>query len=449
MRLIESLASTEPLAALFDDRSVLAAMLRFEVALARAESRVGIIPGSAAEAIARAADPDGFDAAALARDAQRAGTAAIPLVQALTERVRSADADAARYVHWGATSQDVVDTALVLLLARARGLLEADHQRLVAALVQLAQDHRGTVLLGRTLLQAAPPVTLGLKAAGWAAGAARGWSRVTTAFDEALVVQFGGATGTAAALGEQGIAVGEAIAADLGLGYPDAPWHAHRDRLAALLATLGVYAMSLGKNARDLSLLMQGEVAEAAEPTSAGRGGSSTMPHKRNPTGCALALAAVNRIPGLVASFLNGMVQEHERAVGGWQAEWPVVVSAVQATGLAVGSLAEVAEGLVVDESRMRQNLQATLGVVFAERAMIELGSALGRDVAHRLLAGATDQALRERRRLVEVLAEMPDVNDVLSADALQALEQPEGYLGSAEAFRRRLLDSVGRSEEE
>jgi 3-carboxy-cis,cis-muconate cycloisomerase len=448
MRLIESLATTEPLAALFEDASVLAAMLRFEAALARAEAAAGIIPASAAEAIARCADVDGFDGAVLAREAQRAGTVAIPLIKELTERVRSVDADAARYVHWGATSQDVVDTALVLLLARAHALLETDHRRLVQGLAALSEEHRDTVLLGRTLLQAAPPVTLGLKAAGWAAAANRGWRRVTAAYDEALVVQFGGAVGTAAALGEQGIDVGEALAAELGLGYPDAPWHTHRDRLAALLAALGVYTMSLGKIARDVALLMQGEVAEAAEPPSPGRGGSSTMPHKRNPTGCALALAAANRIPTLVASFLSGMVQEHERAVGGWQAEWPTVVQVVQASGLAIASVAEIAEGLVVDAERMRANLDATLGVVFAERAMIELGQALGRDVAHRLLEDATRRALRERRRLAEVLADIPEVSGALPPEALRALDEPEGYLGSAEALRRRLLNSVFLSDE-
>jgi 3-carboxy-cis,cis-muconate cycloisomerase len=443
MRLVESLATTEPLAALFEDHSVLGEMLRFEAALARAEAALGIVPGSAADAITRAADPDDFDVAALALDAQRAGTAAIPLVRALTERVRAADPDAARFVHWGATSQDVVDTALVLLLARACGMLEADHRRLVSALVRLSEEHRDTVMLGRTLLQAAPPVTLGLKAAGWAAAASRGWARVAAAYDEALVVQFGGATGTAAALGEHGVAVGEALAAELGLGYPDAPWHTHRDRLAALLAALGVYTMSLGKIARDVALLMQGEVAEAAEPPSPGRGGSSTMPHKRNPTGCALALAAANRVPGLVASFLSGMLQEHERSVGGWQAEWPVVAQVVQAAGLALASVAEVAAGLRVDAGRMRANLDATLGVVFAERAMILLGPVLGRDVAHRLLEDATHRALRERRRLAEVLAEMPEVSGALSPESLRGLDEPEGYLGSAEAFRRRLLDSV------
>lgn len=442
MRLTESLATTEALAALFDDESAIEAMLRFEVALARAESQVGVIPASAAEVISTTAIPSSFDLASLARAAQRAGTPAIPLVKALTTAVRAADSGAARYVHWGATSQDVVDTALVLLLVRARDLIVADHLRLEAALLQRSEDHAGTVLLGRTLLQPAPPVTLGLKAAGWLAASRRTWARVESAFEDALVLQLGGSSGTLAALGDRGVVVGEGVARELGLRYPDGPWHTHRDRLASLVCALGVHVGSLGKMARDVSLLMQAEIGEVAEPGGDGRGGSSTMPHKRNPTACALTLAAAGRVPGLVASFLSGMPQEHERAVGGWQAEWPIVESVVKAAGLAEACMAEVAEGLIVNEERMRENIEATRGVVFAERAMILLGARMGRDVAHRLLEEATGRAAQEGEGLVEILLQTPEVTEALEESEIRSLVSPEGYLGVSEELRTRLLGS-------
>jgi len=442
VRLIDSLATTEPLANLFADESVLQALLDFEAALARAEARVGIIPRTAAETIGKFAVARGFDIAELARETLRAGTPAIPLVKALTARVRAADADAARFVHWGATSQDLSDSALILLLMRARQILAGDHARLVEALSRLSSEHANAVMLGRTLLQPAPPVTFGLKAAGWLAATRRGWTRIDTRFAEAEVIQFGGASGTLAALGDQGLAVGKALAEELGLRYPDAPWHANRDCLAALCAACGVQCGSLGKMARDIALLMQGEVGEAAEPVgdgAEGRGGSSTMPHKRNPVGCSLALAAAHRAPGLVAAFLSAMVQEHERGVGGWQAEWPIIMSLIQATGLAVSSMAEVAEGLTVDSERMRANIEATHGVIFAERIMMLLGRALGRDVAHKLLQESTRKSIAERRRLVEVLAEMPEVTRLIPAEELRQLDWPEDYLGMAETFRTRL----------
>jgi 3-carboxy-cis,cis-muconate cycloisomerase len=419
-RLMESLAATEALSHVFCDTAVLEAMLEFEAALARAEARAGIIPAVAAAAITEAVKAAGFDIAELARQALRAGTPAIPLVRMLTDRVRLKDAAAAGYVHWGATSQDVVDTATMLLLKQSRAVLAADHERVVNGLRRLSDEHASTVMLGRTLLQPAPPVTFGLKAAGWLAALRRGWARVTSRFDEALYLQFGGASGTLAALGDRGIAVSELLAEDLGLKCADAPWHGHRDRLAALLAALSIYTASLGKMARDISLLMQFEVSEAAEPGGGGRGGSSTMPHKRNPTACVLAIAAAQRTPGLLANFLTGMLQEHERAAGGWQAEWPLIEGIVQAAGVALESMAEVAEGLSVDTARMRSNIEATHGAVFAERAMMMLASEMGRDAAHKLV-----------EETVRKTGSPPD---------LPGLQTPEDYLGSAEAFRRRLL---------
>ena len=450
MRLIDSLATTPALAELFSDESVLRAMLDFESALARAEARTGVIPKDAADIITALAKPGSFDAAALSIAAFRAGTPAIPLVKALTEQVRKTNAEAARFVHWGATSQDVVDSAMSLLLKRAEPILIADLLRIEKALAGLSDQHKHSVMLGRTLLQPAPPVTFGLKAAGWLGPVRRGRRRLQNGFRNAAVLQFGGATGTLASLGDRGIAVIEALSVELGLrNSSGAPWHTQRDQLATLVCACGVLTGSLGKMARDIVLLMQNEVGEASEPGGEGRGGSSTMPHKRNPTACSLTLAAAHRVPGLVSSFLSAMLQEHERGVGGWQAEWPVVATVIQSTGVATSSMAEVAEGLSVDAEKMRRNIENTNGLIFAERAMMLLGAKLGRDVAHKILEGAARKSVNENRNLAAVLAEIPEVNAQLSADELKQLETPEQYLGSAEAFRKALIAESGREDDD
>ncbi len=442
VRLIDSLATTEPLAEVFSDRSMLQAMLDFEMALSRVEARLKIIPQAAAEVIATEANPDAFDIGALTRDTLRAGTPGIPLAKALTKRVHAKDATAAAFVHWGATSQDVADTALMLLLRRAQPLLEFDLIRVEQALQRLAEQHPDTIMLGRTLLQAAPPVTFGLKAAGWLAAVRRGSVRLRESFAEALLVQLGGASGTLAALGKQGPAVARGLADELGLGCPDAPWHSHRDRLANLVCACGVVTGTLGKIARDVSLLMQGEVGEAAEPGGQGRGGSSTMPHKHNPIGCAVTLAAANRMPGLVSSYLSAMVQEHERAVGAWQSELPTIAAVIQATGVAVASVVEITEELNVDSAQMRRNIDATLGTIFAEKAMILLAQNLGRDLAHELLEEATRKAVEDKQPLAKVLGAMPEVTRHIDPTILNKLGVAEDYLGSADSFRIQQLQS-------
>jgi 3-carboxy-cis,cis-muconate cycloisomerase len=269
-----------------------------------------------------------------------------------------------------------------------------------------------------------------------------------TGFKTAAIMQFGGAGGTLASLGDQGMALTRALTEELGLSASEAPWHTQRDRLAALICSCGVLTGSLGKMARDISLLMQNEVGEAAEPGGEGRGGSSTMPHKRNPTACALTLGAAHRVPGLVASYLSGMVQEHERGVGGWHAEWPIVAVVIQSTGLAISSMVEVAEGLSVNTEQMRANIERTNGVIFAERAMMLLGSKLGRDVAHKILETAAKKCVLEGRHLAEVLGEIPEVTAHLDPETLQQLGKPEHYLGSAEKFREALLSNSGRNAE-
>ncbi len=441
MRLIESSITTPKIAELFSDRSILEAMLAFEVGLARAEASLGVIPLPAARAIEKAASPHLYDANALAVDSLRSATVSIPFVKALTEQVKKIDPTAGGFVHWGATSQDVADTAIILVLEKFRGILETDLTRLDHALSQLSEQHAGTVMLGRTLLQAALPTTFGLKIAGWLGAVRRDHARLDAAFEESLILQFGGAAGTLASLGDQGVAVGKALASELGIGYAEAPWHTHRDRLAALMCVLGVMVGSLGKMARDISLLSQNEIAEAAELAAKGRGGSSAMPHKQNPVGCTLALSAAYRVPGLVSTFLSSMVQEHERAVGGWQSEWATISAIVQAASLAATSMAEVAEGLTVNAARMRDNIEATHGTIFAERATMLLAKKLGRDAARKVVEQAVQQSIANDREFANVLAEMPEAKKALDASTTKDLQSPEAYLGVAEQFRCSLVN--------
>jgi len=440
VHLFDALATTKTLSEIFSDQSVLRTMLEFEVALAKVEARLKIIPGSAATAIASAADPKAFDACLLSQEASRSGTIVVPFSKALAEIVGKKHPDAAGFVHWGPTSQDVSDTTLVLLLKRAMRVIVADLNRLESALRTLSEEHRNSVMLGRTLMQPATPITFGLKAAGWFGALHRCRIRLEYACEEALLLQFGGAAGTLAPFGDLGSEVSQGLAKELGLPFPDAPWHTHRDRLATLLCACGVLVGSLGKIARDISLMSQSEIAEVSEPVTEGRGSSSTMPHKRNPVGCAIALAAATRVPALVSSYLSAMVQEHERGVGGSPAEWPIAASIVQATGAAASSIAEVSEGLVVDPVQMRENLRSTKGMVFAEKAAVLLGEKIGKSRAHKLLEIATAKALEQKQSLADALREIPEATEHLDETALTQLDVTEDYLGSAEWFRKRLL---------
>jgi 3-carboxy-cis,cis-muconate cycloisomerase len=437
-RLIDALATTERLSTIFSDRAVIQAMLDFEVALARVQARAGLIPSRAADAVAAAADAAAFDAAAIAEGARASATAAIPFISALTERVRSIDADSAAYVHWGATSQDVADTALVVLLSRARPVLAADRARLATALWRLSAAHASSVMLARTLMQPAPPITFGLKAAVWVSATEEGWTRLDAALENAAVVQFGGASGTLAALGDAGPDVGAALARELNLGAGP-PWHTSRGRLAAVVTAAGIYAGALGKIARDVVLLSQVEVGEVAAP--AGR--SSTMPHKQNPSGCVVALAAALRVPGLVAGVLASLAQEHERGAGGWQSEWPAVSGAIETTGAALEAVTHTIEQLQVFPERMRANIAATRGVVFAERAVFLLRPIVGRDAADAIVDAALHESRTTGVTFGAALRANPAAAHALPAGQLERIDVAEEYLGAAETFRRQLLDAL------
>jgi 3-carboxy-cis,cis-muconate cycloisomerase len=434
--------STEAMRAVFSGRATVQRMLDFEAALVRAEALHGVIPAAAVAPIAACCDAAMVDLHQLAHAAAPAGNLAIPLVKELTARVTQADADAAKYVHWGATSQDAIDTGMVLQLRDALTLIETDLAQLSDALASLAERHRHTVMIGRTWMQHALPITFGLKAAGWLDAVHRHQDRLAALRTRLFTLQFGGAAGTLASLGAQAMPVATALAADLQLVLPDTPWHTQRDRVAEAATTLGMLTGTLGKMARDISLLMQTDVAEAAEPATEGKGGSSTMPHKRNPVGCAAALTAAVRVPGLVSTILSGMVQEHERALGGWQAEWDSLPEIACLTAGALQQMRIAITGLNVNEARMRNNLDATQGQIMAEAVMLALGGKLGRLPAHHLVEGACREAAATGRHLREVLAQMPTVTAELPAQELERLLDPAGYTGLAAAFTDRVLET-------
>lgn len=446
-RLLDPLFTTDAMRGVFSDRGRLQGMLDFEAALARAEARVGVIPRTAVAPIEAQCRAERFDIDALASEAALAGNTAIPLVKALTALVARHDGEAARFVHWGATSQDAMDTGLVLQLRAALALIEADVADAAAAAAHLAATHKTTPLAGRTWLQHAAPVTFGLKAAGWLDAIERHRARLRELRPRILVLQFGGAAGTLAALGEQGLAVASALADELQLALPDLPWHAHRDRCAEVATTLGLLTGTLGKIARDISLLMQTDVGEAFEPATAGRGGSSTMPHKHNPVGCAVVLAAALRVPPLVSTMLAAMVQEHERGPGGWQAEWDTLPEICTMSAGALRHSTVMLEGLTIDARRMAENLDATRGRIFAEAVAIALAAHIGRPSAHRRVEQACHRASAEGRHLRDVLAEDPEVTAHIAADELARMFEPARYLGVAATLVDRVLAtwSVGR----
>lgn len=429
--------------AVCDDTAHLQHMLDFEAALARAEAAVGVIPASAVTAIEAACKADQFDLSALAEAATRSGNLAIPLVKTLIAKVAKADAEAARYVHWGATSQDVIDSATMLGLRAAIDALLADLDRAIAGFAALAVKHRNTAVVARTWLQHALPMPFGLKLAEYASALHRSRLRLKRLRAEGLALQFGGAAGTLAALGDKGLVVAEQLAKELQLPLPDAPWHTHRDRIADVASVLAILSGSCGKIARDVSLMMQTDVGEAFEPSGEGRGGSSTMPHKRNPVASASALGAATMAPNLAATIFAAQIQDHERSAGPWHAEWPTLPTLLLVTSGALAAIVDIAEGLEVDAERMLLNLDTTHGLIMAEAVTFALAEKLGKSDAHHLVEAATKRAVAEKKHLRDVLTADPKVSAQLSAAAIAKLFEPMDYQGVSQALIDRLLASL------
>jgi 3-carboxy-cis,cis-muconate cycloisomerase len=428
MGLFDDVLAAGPVRGAVSDEAWLRALLDAEAALAGALADVGLVPVDAAADIAAAADPARYDMAELGRAAADSGNPAAPLVRALTD----AAGDAGRYVHFGATSQDVVDTAAMLVARSARTVLLADLDACRAALAGLAAEHRSTVHVGRTLLQQALPTTFGLVAAGWLTALSASGAALRAV---ALPAQLGGAVGTLASLGSDGPAVVAAYARRLGLAEPALPWHTDRGVVADLAGTLGRVCGSVAKIAGDVVLLAQTEVGEVREDAGSA-GGSSTMPHKRNPVAAVSARAAAMRAPGLVSTLFAAMAHEHQRAAGAWHAEWAPQRDLWCATGSAVWWLRESLTRLVVDPARMRSTVDMTGGALLAERVTTELAPSVGRLAAHDAVA----ECVRAGGDLADALAAHPALD--LTRERAAALLDPAGYLGAAETFVDRALAS-------
>jgi 3-carboxy-cis,cis-muconate cycloisomerase len=435
MPLFDSLFRAEEIAQIFSDLGCLQGLLDFEAALARAEARASVIPASAAPAIAAKCQAERFDVASISQAAKLTGNVAIPLIKDLTRLVATENTEAAQYVHWGATSQDAIDTGCVLQLSQALNLISADLNHLRATLARLATEHRSTPIVARTWMQQALPTSLGFKIAGWLDALNRHSDRVRETQQRALALQFGGAVGTLAALGKDGPRVAALLAEELHLALPDMPWHSHRDRPAEVATTLGLCTGTLGKIALDIALHMQTEVAEIREPGAAGRGGSSTMPHKRNPVTSAVVSAAAVRVPGLVATMLAGMPQEQERGLGGWHAEWETLPEIVSLAAGALRHLADTVPQLQLDVPQMRKNLEVTQGLIYAEAVTMNLAEKIGRLRARELVESACETAREKCCSLREVLAGDGIIRGHFSAAELDQLFDPQNYLGAAEAF--------------
>lgn len=446
--IFDSFLTTSEIIDVFDDAAVLQEMLNFEVALANAQAAEGIIPTEAASVIERHGDIAGYDVPAIVTASRRAGSMAIPLVKALTQAVQDNDPAAATHVHWGSTSQDVIDTGMVLATRKALQLIDEALLATANRLLDLAGQHLHTPVLARTLMQPAQVTSLGFKFVNWAAPLVRARSQLRIAAANALQLQLGGAVGTLAVMGDKGPAVARRVAADLGLKTPEAAWHTQRDEWLRLGMEVAVLTGSIGKMATDFSLMAQGEIAELAEPTGAGRGGSTAMPHKRNPVSCMTALAAAGRVPQRAAALLAAMGQEHERGLGNWQAElaeWPgLFISAYG--GLA--AMREAVSGIHIDTARMQANIDALQGLVYAEAVSIYLAGAIGKPQAHKLMEGLTKQAVAEGRQLGDVVVDAveadPQLKSQLDLKALQALFDPRvananaAELARAQAARLR-----------
>jgi 3-carboxy-cis,cis-muconate cycloisomerase len=426
---------TPAMRAVFEDRALVARYVEVEVALARAQGRCGVIPADAARDIAARSDAAALDLDLMRQGTEIVGYPILPLVQQLGKMC----GEAGRYVHWGATTQDIMDTAVVLQVREALALIEADLDAVRNILVRQARRYRDTPMAGRTHLQQALPVTFGYKLAIWLAMLDRHSERLAQLRPRVLVGQFGGAAGTLASLGERGLEVQAAMMGELGLAVPLATWHVARDGLAEAVNFLGLLTGSLGKIAYDVILLASTEVAEVLEPFVPGRGASSTMPQKRNPISSELILAASKAVRQHAGLMLDAMVQDLERATGPWHAEW---IAIPEGFILAAGALHQakfMLDGLVVDEARMRRNLEMTAGLIVAEAVMMGLAPHLGRNEAHDVVYAACRTAGDTGKSLAEVLAGMPEVSAHLDREAIGRLTSPSNYLGAAP----RMVDRV------
>ena len=432
MGLYDSLFYSDDFKKLKAEELVIQRMLTVEAALAEAQAEEGIIPTDAAEVIVGCSNVNFIDLPRLKADVQLGGNLAIPLVKQLIRTVKNNDFEASKYVHLGATSQDIVDTGLVLGMKETSELLESLVDRLAVALVTLSRKHKTTLMIGRTLQQQAKPITFGLKSAYWLQGLMEAFDSLKGNQSTILKVQLAGAVGSGNRFVNTNVR--SLVAEKLGLSSA-APWQSNRTSIATWAASLGVLAGVLGKIAKDITLLMQVEVAEVFEGVASGKGGSSTMPHKRNPVTCSAIAANAHRVPHLVASVLTGMSQEHERSAGLWHAEWETLDSIEALTTGALEKCIDLIENLEVDEERMRFNLELTNGLIYAENVSFLLSAQIGKGNAHDWVQKACKEAIATNRHLKEVVAQSEyDLGD------LDALFDPKNSIGTSHELNEEIL---------
>jgi 3-carboxy-cis,cis-muconate cycloisomerase len=427
---------TPAMRGVFEDAALLARYTEVEVALARAQGRLGVIPAQAAKDIAAKCDASKLDLDRLKRETETVGYPILPLVRQLAAQC----GEAGKFLHWGATTQDIMDSAVVLQVRDALALIESDLNELRAILARQAKRYRDTPMAGRTHLQQALPITFGYKLAIWLSMLDRHAERLQQLKPRVLVGQFAGAAGTLASLGARGMEVQKALMEELMLAQPVATWHAARDGLAEAVNFLGLVTGSLGKIAFDVMLMASTEVAEVSEPFVPGRGASSTMPQKRNPISSELILAAAKAVRQHAGLMLDALVQDFERATGPWHAEWIALPEAFMLTGGALHQAKFMLGGLIVDEARMRKNLDMTHGLIVAEAVMMGLAPHMGRNEAHDVVYDACRAVAEKGGSLAEALAKVPEVTRHLDRKALEKLTDPSNYLGAAREMVDRVL---------
>ena len=424
----------------FSDRATLQGMLDFELALTRALVATGQAPAGVLTAIDGGCRAEAYDAAAIGRSAALAGNLAIPLLKELTAAVGRANKDAAAFVHFGATSQDAIDTGRVLQIRDAIALIETELARISERLAALASEHAGTEMAGRTWMQQASPITLGLKFAGWLDAIERSRARIADLKTHALALQFGGSVGTLAVLGAAGAEVAAELGRELKLAVPAISWHAHRDRLCEVAAAVALVVGTAGKIARDISLMSQTEVAEAFEPVVEGRGGSSTMAHKRNPVGCAVILAAAARTPGMVATMLGALPQEHERGLGGWHAEWETLPEIFLVASGALYHLSAILDGIAIDRDKMHENLSRQSGLVMTEAFTLALTKFESRENAKKIAEALARTAAESGQPLRDVILKDPQMQKFFKVADVEHFLNPKNFNGSAQAMIEKVL---------
>ena len=438
--LFRDMFGTEEMRKVFDDQTYLDAVVRAEVALARAQARVGVIPQDAAETIAAKSASSRLNLETLKRETEVVGYPILPVVKQLAQQC----GDAGGYVHWGATTQDIMDTATVLQLRDALDLVDQGLDRTRQALRRLAEKHIDTVAAGRTHLQHALPVTFGYRCAVWLSALDRHAERLEQVRERALMVQLGGAAGTLASLGEAGLRVRAAYAETLELREPDITWHVARDGLVEVVQLLAMIGGTLGKVAWDVMMLASTEFGEVAEPFVEGRGASSTMPQKRNPISSELMFAAAKLLRERAGAMLDALMQDFERATGPWHVEWATLPEAFQLIATSLSQAESLFDGLVVDTGRMRANLDLTGGLIVAERVMMELAPELGRQHAHEVVYAACRTAIESGTTLTDQLLADDGLRARLGEETIRELTDPTGYLGCAREMTRRVIESNG-----